>query len=47
MDFKNVTTVSGIDSLIKDLAKRTGAEVLNNKPDTTSLIAHNGNTYEP
>lgn len=46
MGHKNVTTVPEIDWLIKNLAKQTGAAVINNVADTTSLIAHNGNTYE-
>lgn len=47
MSFQNVTTVTQIDKLIKELAKETGAQVVNNARDTTSLIANNGNRYDP
>lgn len=46
MAFQNINTPTGVVDLLKNLAKSTGAAVLNNRPDTTPLIANNGNTYE-
>lgn len=43
MSFQNVQEPSRVVELIKSLAQQTGAKVRNNAPDTTDLIANNGN----
>lgn len=43
MAFQGVTDATQVDQLIKNLASGSGAQVLRNAPNTTPVIANNGN----
>ncbi len=43
MALENITAAADVLARMQDLAGQTGAQVLENQPKTTSLIANNGN----
>lgn len=43
MSFQGVSDPTKVDTLMKNLATQSGAQVKQNKQGTTSLIANNGN----